>query len=200
MKIVLDSSVLIYLVFPGTSAPLDPSTGKPITHCEQRIEGLLEAIDKTGIQLIIPTPVLSELLILAGGGQIELLNALTSKKAVLVAPFDQMAAVENAALRRSSKLRSKGRGESKKEVSFDLQILAIANASGADLVLTDDEQLARRCVNVGKKVMGIADLPLPESKRQLDLLFGQEQEADVLDDEDEDESADETDADISPTE
>src|SRR5688572_12602278 len=165
MKIVLDSSVLIYLVFPTTDAPLDPATGKHVTHCQQRIEGMLEAIDKTGIQLVIPTPVLSELLILAGSRQIEVLNALTSKKSVQVAPFDEMAAVENAALRRSPKLRSKSRGETKKELSFDLQILAIANAVGAEMVLTDDAQLARRCQLTGMKVMGIADLPLPESKR-----------------------------------
>lgn len=172
MKIVLDSSVLIYLVFPSTDAPVDSSTGKPVAHCQQRVEGMLEAIDKSAIQLVIPTPVLSELLILAGSRQIEVLNALTSKKAVQVVAFDEMAAVENAALRRNGKLRSKARSETKKEVSFDLQILAIANAIAADMVLTDDAQLARRCGLVGMKVMGIADLPLPDAKRQLDLIFG----------------------------
>lgn len=115
-------------------------------------------MDKARVQLIVPTPVLSELLIMAEARQIEILNALTNKRAVQVVPFDQMAAVENAALRRS-KLKRKIRGETKKEVSFDLQILAIARAAGAETLFTDDEQLTRRCHMAGMEGNGYCRHP-----------------------------------------
>jgi len=169
MKIALDSSVLIYLAYPETSAPIDPSTGKPTSHCQERIESLLEDIDKSGAQLIVPAPVLSELLILAEKRQVEILAALTNKKAVLVLPFDQAAAVENAALRRG-KLNRRSRGETKKEVSFDLQILAIARVAGAELLLTDDAPLRGRGEQAGMKVKGIAEIPVHDAKRQIGMF------------------------------
>lgn len=170
MKVVLDTSVLVYLVAPNAPAPTDPATGKHVAHCQERIEGLLEDLDKSGVQLIVPTPVLSELLIRAGDRQIEVLAALANKKSVQVLPFDQAAAVENAALRRTS-LTKKARGETKKEVSFDLQILAIARVAGAKMILSDDENLRKRASRAGMEVHGIADLALPESKRQISMFM-----------------------------
>lgn len=170
MKVVLDTSVLVFLVSPNAPAPIDPATGKHVEHCQERIEGLLEDLDKSGVQLLVPTPVLSELLIQAKARQIEVLGALANKRAVQVVPFDQAAAVENAALRRS-KISAKTRGESKKEVSFDLQILAIARVAGAKMILSDDDQMRKRAVKAGMEVHGISDLDLPDSKRQIGLFF-----------------------------
>lgn len=169
MKVVLDTSVLVYLINPNAPAPLDPSTGKHVPHCQQRIEGLLEDLDESAVQLVLPTPVLSELLIRAGDRQIEVLAALSNKKSVQILPFDQFAAVENAQLRRTS-LSKKARGESKKEVSFDLQILAIARVARAKMILSDDVNLRKRARQAGMEVHGIADLGLPESKRQMGMF------------------------------
>jgi predicted nucleic acid-binding protein len=169
VKVVLDTSVLIFLVYPTASAPQDPATGKPVQHCQERIEGLLEDLDQGDTELIVPTPVLSELLILAGSRQVEILAAVTNKKSVRVADFNQMAAVENAALRRKKELTKKKRSETKKEVSFDLQIVAIARVAQADRVLTDDEGVIARCKLAGIETMGIADIPIPASRRQITL-------------------------------
>lgn len=174
MKVVLDTSVLVYLINPNAPAPLDPSTGKHVTHCQQRIEGLLEDLDESDVQLVVPTPVLSELLIRAGDRQIEVLAALSNKKPVQMLPFDQAAAVENAQLRRTS-LSKKARSESKKEVSFDLQILAIARVARAKMILSDDVNLRKRARQAGMEVHGIADLGLPESKRQIGMFVDQDE-------------------------
>ena len=186
MKIVVDTSVLLFLADPHAPAPTDGKTGKPVQHCAQRVEGLIEDLDEMDAVLIIPTPVLSELLICAGKAQAEVLAALTGKRSVVVAHFDQMAAVENAQLRRA-KAKVKHRGETKKEVSFDLQILAIARTTGADLVLTDDDNLRKRCLQAGMKVKGIAELTVPDSKRQMHLLADQSGARVDDDDGDEDE-------------
>jgi predicted nucleic acid-binding protein len=173
VKIVVDTSVLVFLADPHAAAPLDTKTGKPVPHCTERIEGLIEGLDESGAVMVIPTPVLSELLICVGNAQAEVLATVTGKRSVVVAPFDQMAAVENAQLRRSKASRKK-RGETKKEVSFDLQILAIA--------LTDDRNLRRRCLQTGMKVKGIADLALPDSKRQMLLLASESNDDDEPED------------------
>jgi rRNA-processing protein FCF1 len=131
--------------------------------------------------MVIPTPVLSELLICVGNAQAEVLATVTGKRSVVVAPFDQMAAVENAQLRRSKASRKK-RGETKKEVSFDLQILAIARTNEAEIILTDDRNLRRRCLQTGMKVKGIADLALPDSKRQMLLLASESNDDDEPED------------------
>lgn len=181
MKIVLDSSVLIYLAYPDAPAPTDPATGDLVAHCQERIEGLLEDLDRSGSQLLVPTPVLSELLIRAGDKQLELLASVTNRKAVTVVPFDAAAAIENAALRRSKKISKASTGETRKEVSFDLQIVAIARVADADIVLTDDLNLRRHCEAAGLRVRGVSDLALPDSKRQIGIEFGQEEEGDVAD-------------------
>jgi len=171
MKIVLDTSVLIYLVYPSAPAPNDPSTSVPVSHCQERIEGLLEDLSKMDAQLIIPTPVLSELLIRAHDRQAEILAILTNRRAVTIAAFDMMAAVENATFRRNKGLSSAGRSETKKEVSFDLQILAIARAQQADRILSDDKSLRERAKKAGFTVVGIAEIPVPDSKRQIAMAL-----------------------------
>lgn len=171
MKVVLDTSVLVFLINPGAPAPLDPATGECVSHCRERIEGLLEDFDASGVQLVVPTPVLSELLIRSGNRQAEVIAALIDKRSVQVAPFDVAAAVENAALRRS-RPSAKSAGESKKDVSFDLQILAIARVAGASKILTDDENLRKRASRAGMQTLGIADIPIADSKRQAPLFSG----------------------------
>lgn len=181
MKIVLDSSVLIYLAYPNAPAPIDPATNEVVAHCPERIEGLLEDLNESGSQLIVPTPVLSELLIRANDKQLEVLGAVTNRRAVTVVPFDTAAAIENAALRRSRKIAKAAAGETRKEVSFDLQILAIARVAGADLVLTDDQNLRRHCEAAGMRAAGIGDLSLPDSKRQIGIEFQAGNSADAAD-------------------
>ncbi|MGQ0430502.1 MAG: type II toxin-antitoxin system VapC family toxin [Gammaproteobacteria bacterium] len=195
MKVLVDTSVLIYLAYPNASAPLDPKTHKPVTHCAERIEGLIEQLDKSDTELVIPTPVLSELLIRAHNRQAEILAAVSQGKSVQLAPFDEMAAVENAALRRRG-LSTAARSDTKKEVSFDLQILAIARVTGCEVVLTDDEDLRKRCETAGIKVWGIADLVLPDASRQIAMTLETPSEEpgrsiEQSEDEDEDEEEDE---------
>lgn len=170
MRAVVDNSVLLYLIHPEAPAPVDTATGKPVDHCAERVEGLLDDLEKDGIEVVVPAPVLSELMIKAVGRENDILAALQNKRAVRIASFDTMAAIENAMLRRSKSARN---GATKKEVSFDLQILAIARATGSTLILTDDANLRHRAIAAGMSVMGIADLKIPDARRQRGLPFDQ---------------------------
>lgn len=83
MKVVLDTSVLVFLINPGASPPLDPATGECVTH-----------------------------------------------------------------------------------------FLAIARVAGASKILTDDENLRKRASRLGMSTLGIADIPIADSKRQTHLFTG----------------------------
>ena len=178
MKIVVDTSVLAHLLAPDVPAPIDPATGLPVQYCQERIEGLLASLDKAGAQLVIPTPVLSELLIKALGREADVLAVLANSRSVVIQPFDEMAALENAQLRRTKFSKS---GATKKEVSFDLQILAIARTVGAEKILTDDQNLRKRAVSAGMEVIGIAEIPLDDSQRQISMFLDSDAGGDVED-------------------
>lgn len=64
--VVFDASFLSLLLNPGSKPPLDPSTQRPVERAPERIEHLVSLLQERGCKIIVPTPALSELLILAG--------------------------------------------------------------------------------------------------------------------------------------
>lgn len=64
--VVFDASVLLLLLDPDASPPNDPATGQPIEHAKARIEHLIATLERQRTKVIIPTPVLSEVLVRAG--------------------------------------------------------------------------------------------------------------------------------------
>src|SRR6266481_4640259 len=55
--VVIDATMLLLLVQPGTPGPKD-ATGAPVTRCKERIELLIATLDKEGQRIAIPTPAL----------------------------------------------------------------------------------------------------------------------------------------------
>jgi hypothetical protein len=64
--VVFDASVLLLLLDPDSSPPRDPKTNKPVEHTKGRIEHLIVSLERQREKVIIPTPVLSEVLVRAG--------------------------------------------------------------------------------------------------------------------------------------
>lgn len=95
MILAVDSSALILLVNPTANPPEDPETKKPVTHARERVELFLAGL-KLGDTLIIPTPVLAEVLVGAENGGPGLLEAISGMARVKVRPFGERAAVETA--------------------------------------------------------------------------------------------------------
>lgn len=61
--VVFDTSVLLLLLYPDINGPIDPNTGEETINCAQRIEYLIQQLDNSNEKIIIPTPVLSEILV-----------------------------------------------------------------------------------------------------------------------------------------
>lgn len=167
MIIAVDSGVLMHLIDPDLPTRPDPTTGLPTEDCARRVQYLIERVSRASGRLVIPTPVLAEVLVKAGPAGQEWLAQLSNRRAVRVAPFDEMAAVECAAMANERALRNRSvpRGQAK----FDEQIVAIAIVENCDEIVADDDYIARIAPE-SMKVTRLADLPLPPEDPQGSLL------------------------------
>lgn len=66
MIVTLDASVLIFFFEKDAPAPTDPETGKPLDRCYDRVNHLIAEIAANSGKIVIPTPALAEVLVMAG--------------------------------------------------------------------------------------------------------------------------------------
>jgi hypothetical protein len=165
MIITLDNSTLTLLINPSARPPNDPSTGGPVTYAKERIEALIAGLVGSD-RLIIPAPVLAELLVGAGEGGPEIINQIQSSARLQVVPFDQRAAVELAVMTREAETAGSKKGvslEPWQKVKFDRQIIAIAKVVSSDAILSDDKKLCEFAQSVGVPAQSTWDLPVPST-------------------------------------
>lgn len=62
--VAFDATIMSLLIYPNSKAPKDPS-GKPVTRCQERIEHLIQTLQEKKEKILIPTPALSEVLVVA---------------------------------------------------------------------------------------------------------------------------------------
>ena len=170
--VVIDASVLLLLLRPGTAVPADVN-GLPVDKPKERIEFLISQLQKAREKIVIPSPALSEALVRAGAQETQRIVDYLNKYAVFrIEPFDTRAAIEVAAMVRGA-LASKGtKGKSVitwAKVKFDRQIVATAKVVGASKIYSDDGDIRTLAKQHNIVAMGIADLPLPEEERQFKL-------------------------------
>lgn len=166
------------IVHPKAKPPLDPITNRPVDRIEDRIEKLLNELEADGEKLIIPAPVLCEILVLAEESGAEYLERFTDNKNFEIKPFDQMAAVELAAMEIESRKRGDKRGGVSSpwaKVKFDRQIVAICKVNGARRIYTDDKDVKIFAEKVGLEAVSTWDLPLPPAK-QMNMDYKAESE------------------------
>jgi hypothetical protein len=164
---VIDATTLTLLVNPGASLPDDPTTGKPPERARERLDFLIETLDTERVKLVIPTPALSEVLVMAGDDGPAFLDEIAGTSVFKVEPFDQKAAIEAAAINLDlAKAKKKSSSsDSKVKTKFDVQIVAIAKAIEADIIYSEDSDIAKLVADTGIKVVRVADLPLPPPKQ-----------------------------------
>lgn len=180
--VAFDTSVLVLVSDPTAKPPIDPSTGAPVTDCQERMLHLIKTLNAEKQRVLIGTPVLTEYLVKAGADKDKRFQAITKSTVFSVASFDTMAAVECAALEDKDfpKPRPVAEGETKAKVKFDRQIIAIALVRGAKTVYTGDEGLASRAKRSGLKVVMTWEIPLPPVDAQLPLRYEADAKDDVL--------------------
>jgi len=173
--VVMDSTTLMLLIDPEAKPPQDPKTRKPVQKSKERIEYLLETLNASRTQVLVPTPVLSEVLIRAGAAKGQYLNEISGSYALRIASFDQRAAIELSMLFDSdlNKFKKLTDIQTKAKIKFDRQIVAIAKVNGVKTIYSDDGGLAIVAKQNGISVVPTWDLPLRPVKAQAELEFGQ---------------------------
>jgi hypothetical protein len=138
--VVFDSAVLTLLLWDQARPPLDPATGKPVERCKERMELLVNALHKTKQTILIPTPVISEVLTVSGAGLRYL--AILQKTAVFrIEPFDTRAAIELAEMNKvhlAAGDKKAGIDAPWQKIKIDRQIVSIARVAGAKTLYTND--------------------------------------------------------------
>lgn len=174
--VVMDATILMLLFHPTASPPKDEATGQPLTKCKERIELLLQNLSQASIQVMVPTPVLSEILVTSGADKARILGEINNSYAFKIQPFDALAAVEVAMLTdldlQSNKQLSED--ETKAKVKYDRQIIAIAKVNGVKTIYSDDGRLGKKAASNGITVVKTSDLPLPPEPPQTELPFATE--------------------------
>ncbi len=171
--VVMDSTTLLLLFYPGAAPPIDPKTNKPLEKSKERIEFLLKNLSDSNQRVVIPTPALSEILIVAGDKVQELLDTINNSKNFIVVPFDQMAAVElsviaGSGLKAGEKTK---RPETYAKLKYDWQILSVAKSRELKTIYSDDDNLAKHAKRHGITVIKTHELQLPPLPPQTEIEF-----------------------------
>ena len=171
--VVFDTTFLLHLIDPNASPPLNPSSGQPVTHAYQRIRRLVSSPNDGHDKIIIPTPALAELLIIAEKAGSKYLDNFTRAAVFQVESFDVRAAVELAIMTaKDIKDGDKRAGSTATmaKLKFDRQIVAIAKVNGGSTIYTNDEYLMKFARARDVETVALWDLPLPPEDAQIDWL------------------------------
>lgn len=160
--VVFDNNFLMIALRPNIPASVD--------HAKERVSYLLESLQKAGERVVVPTPVLTELLVRAEQAASVYLDELQKSSKFKVAPFGVRAAVEVAAVISSAikrKNKKDGSAETWAKVNFDRQIAAIGKIEGAHTIYTDDGNLQKFAELMGLKFIALKDTELPPDPHPL---------------------------------
>ncbi len=159
--VVFDASILIKLFGQRTSAEE-----------KKKLDYLVQTLTESRVQVLIPTPALTEYLARAGKAASEVLEEIRKQSVFRIAPFDQRSSVECAvAIDRDLTAGDKRGGSAATwaKVKFDRQIVAIAKANGAQQIYSEDGDIKKLAKREGIKVLSVADLDLPPADKQQSL-------------------------------
>jgi len=172
----VDATFLLHLFAPpGTVGVVQDANGVPVTMPKERVQGLVDELEKTGTTIIVGTPALSEIMVHAGvqAGQ-QWLQIVNQSKAFKVVPFDTKSVIEVALMAGHAVKGQRGKSatvETYAKLKYDRQIVAIAKTEGATTFYTDDDRQGNLARQLGMTVRGLADLPIPTTAARRELPF-----------------------------
>jgi predicted nucleic acid-binding protein len=128
--VVIDTTILMLVFRRGVPHRLTDNQGRLIDHAQDRIDYLVKTLESLKSTIVIPTPVLSELLVGVGPQETQsILDEIRKARVFRVEPFETRAAIEVALMTRnaiSGGDKKGGLDAPWAKVKFDRQIVAIA--------------------------------------------------------------------------
>jgi hypothetical protein len=169
--VVFDSTFLAVFLYPDAGRASD-SSGLPIPQLQERLAYLVQRLEKAKVRIVIPTPVLSEILVYAGAAGPKIVETLTRSTVFKVMPFDELAAVEAALMTRAALNQGDKRGgvnATWAKVKYDRQIVAIAKIAKVSMIYSDDNDVRVHADKESIPTTKLAELPMPPEKAQAEL-------------------------------
>lgn len=172
MSVAIDAGVLSQFLYEDYAEIVDFKTGKIIDHARERIDGLIQKIEKDKDLIIIPTPALSEALVVVAPDVQKYLDQVHQQSCFKIADFDERAAIE-VALRAKYALTAGDKKEavksSWKKVKYDRQIVAIAKVEAVSVIYSADRFIHKHAELWGLKALNISELPILKRETQRSL-------------------------------
>lgn len=137
-----------------------------------RLDELLRIVSSANGKVIIPMPCFAEYLVGADESTSGWIATIEKRKSVVLAPFDRRAAFECALMDRRALGQGDKRGGRKEpwqHIKIDRQIIAIAKVQQASRIISEDSGLRSTALSIGLEATSLADLPLPDSAKQVNL-------------------------------
>lgn len=170
--VVFDTTMLLHAIDASLPPFLIPDTETLLTDAHPRVNALIGDLHKKRTKIVIPTPALAELLILAGASGAQYLEKLEKSAAFQIEPFETRAAIELAIMTQSAMAagdKKAGSIATMAKIKFDRQIISIAKVHKASVIYSDDKNLAKFSAAHGIPCVASWNLPTPPAK-QPDLL------------------------------
>jgi len=165
MTVLFDSNVLLLAMHPEAPPPIDPTTQQPLEHAKQRVDYLIRKLSKVHKKVVIPSPVLAEILVHAGKSTNEYVQNFQQSPFRIV-PFDTRAAIECAEAIHRHGIKGKGKENPRAKIKFDRQIIAIAQVERVEAIYSDDGDIFKYGAQAGIKVIRSYELELDPEDRQ----------------------------------
>jgi len=168
--VLFDCSVLCLTMYQNAGIPNDFRTGLPIDSAKARVDGLIADCEKDNEVILIPTPALSEALVVVAPDIQRYLDEFANQAYFKVVPFGERAAIEvalrvKAAVNKGDK--REGVPAAWDKVKYDRQIAAIAKVEGASVIYSTDRDIHAHGALWGITVKNISDLPIPAKQENL---------------------------------
>ena len=172
--VVIDATILMLFLRPDVGVPTGPGN-IPIDRPRERVAFLVNQLEKARTRVVIPAPVLSEVLVRVPPAEAQnLVEQLGTYSVFRIEPFEARAAIELAIMTRNA--IDGGRDPKRRnpqatwaKLKFDRQVVAIAKVLQATTIYSDDGDIHRIAKRENIEVIGLADLPLPPEDPQIPL-------------------------------
>jgi len=152
-KVIFDTNFLTYFSDSNGSYAFEPEDENDLL--DERFDYLLERLSAADAEIIIPAPVLAEVLSAKHKNQGTIIDLINEADNMNIIAFDARQSIEFGYLFRNTNRDS---DHSRNAFKFDLLILACAKVHGVSVIYTADKQLRRKAERMEIQAYSFQDL------------------------------------------
>lgn len=165
MRVCLDSNCLAVLLDKAATSPMS-FDGIAISEAKARLDYFIES-EKP--EILIPSPLYSEILMISSISQQDLDKYLRDNGSFILVNFDFRAASALCNIEKPTAGKRLNRNETMAKIKFDRQILAVAKVHGVDQIVSTDRGVHIDAGRYDIDCLCLSGLPLPPGGAQIKL-------------------------------